>query len=179
MANTGNVSQASNAAPPKPAAKATGGGVSPWIQGLACGVLATIATPTALVAGVLLAPSAVMLLFDKETGKPVARCMILCGLTASVQPEIALWNSGHTMQAALQQIGEADTLVTAWLAQACGWLLTQMAALVTALLQSAEAARQTQRLRARRAALEESWGIAQADDGGNAQEAAGADARAS
>lgn len=141
------------------AATATGGGVSPWIQGLACGVLATIATPTALVAAVLLAPAAAMLLFDKEGGKPLVRCMLLCGVTACVHPVMALWAGGHTMQLALRQIGDTQTLAFAWVAQACGWLLVQLAMLVTALLQSAELARRGIRLRAERKALEQTWGI--------------------
>ncbi len=51
-----------------------------WLQGLACGALACLATATALLLVALLAPGLIMWTLDKEVGKANARAMLLCGI---------------------------------------------------------------------------------------------------
>src|ERR1700722_10136739 len=71
-----------------------------WLQGLLCGALVTLATPTALLLGVLLGPALLVAFLDTEQGKPVGRSVVLFSMAASVQPLKSLWVSGHTMQVA-------------------------------------------------------------------------------
>lgn len=139
-------------------------GVSPWVQGLACGILVAVATPTAILAGTLLAPSALMLVVDKAQGKPITRCMILCGLAASVRAIVELWSGGHTTDVALRLIADPDTLLFAWVSQAAGWVLVEIASIATNLLQSVRVKSEIAALRKDRAELEQTWGIAPAPD---------------
>ena len=48
-----------------------------WLQGLLCGALATLATPTALLLGVLLAPALLAIALDQDAGRPRARSIAL------------------------------------------------------------------------------------------------------
>jgi len=62
-----------------------------WLQGLVVGALVALATSTALLLAVLLAPAMVAFIFDRAPGRPVARSVALCGMAACVGPELALW----------------------------------------------------------------------------------------
>src|SRR5690242_21889322 len=77
-----------------------------WLQGLLCGALATLATPTALLLGVLLGPSLLAVAFDGEPGRPVGRSVALFSMAASVQPLKTLWLSGHTMHVSAGLVGD-------------------------------------------------------------------------
>lgn len=57
-----------------------------WLQGLLCGALATLATPTALLLGVLLAPALLAIALDQDPGRPRARSIALFSMAASVGP---------------------------------------------------------------------------------------------
>jgi hypothetical protein len=57
-----------------------------WLQGLLCGALATIATPTAVLLGVLLGPALLAMLLDREPGRPTGRSVALFAMAASVAP---------------------------------------------------------------------------------------------
>ncbi len=52
-----------------------------WLQGLLCGAMATLATPTALLLGVLLGPALLAILFDHEfrTGTRPQHCAVQHG----------------------------------------------------------------------------------------------------
>jgi hypothetical protein len=130
-----------------------------WLQGLLCGALATLATPTALLLAVLLAPAIVAMLFDREPGRPRARSIALCGMAASVDPLRALWTSGHSIEVASALLGNLQIVGTAWSAAAGGWLLAEIMPLaVRAVLEALSIAR-TSRLQAERARLIEAWGL--------------------
>src|ERR1700753_3961609 len=77
-----------------------------WLQGLLCGALATLATPTALLLGVLLGPALLAVAFDSEPGRPVGRSVALFSMAASVRPLKTLWMSGHTMPVAAGLVGD-------------------------------------------------------------------------
>ena len=135
-------------------------GALPWGLGLLSGVLVVVATPTAALVGGLLAPTLLTVMFDTADGKPIARCVAMCGLAAAVFPLAALWTQGHAMELSLSLLSDPLNLVTAWTAQGAGWLLAQLAPLLTSALQSASAAARVARLQAARARLAEEWGIA-------------------
>ena len=134
-------------------------GSQTWLLGMGCGALATLATPTAVLAGLLLAPALVAWLLDSTPARGVARPMLLCGLAAAVRPMLALWVGGHTMAISLDLAGDLSTLGLAWAAQASAWLVGELAPLAVGLAQAARTRARIARLRAERARLEQEWGI--------------------
>jgi hypothetical protein len=141
------------------AAKPRSGLSGMWILGLACGLLATLATPTAILAGLLLAPGALAWLFDREPGRPAARPVLLCGMAAAIHPLVSLWTLGQTVPNALALAGDLSSLALAWAAQASGWLASEVVPLAATLLAEAGARARARRLRNERTALEEEWGL--------------------
>jgi hypothetical protein len=130
-----------------------------WLQGLLCGAVATLATPTALLLGVLLAPALLATVLDQEPARPRARSIALCGMAASVGPLRTLWISGHSLATASALLGNVQIVGTAWSAAAGGWLLAEITPLaVRAALEALSIAR-TSRLEAERARLTEAWGL--------------------
>jgi len=130
-----------------------------WLAGLACGALVTLATPTAVVAGILLAPGLLAVMLDQSPGKPTARSVMLFGLAATVQPLALLWRTGHHLGTALDLAGDTTVLATAWAAQGGAWLLCELTPLIITLTMEAVSRGRAARLRAARAAYEEQWGL--------------------
>ena len=130
-----------------------------WLQGLLCGALVTLATPTALLLSVLLGPALLVAFLDTEQGKPVGRSVVLFSMAASVQPLKSLWVSGHTMQVATTLASDFHVIGIAWIAAAAGWLLVQILPIaVRSLLEALGLARSAQ-LRAERTKLVSEWGL--------------------
>lgn len=138
-----------------------------WLQGLLCGVLAALATPTALVLGALLAPGIVAVALDRAPGRPVARSMLLFGLSATVVPLISLWKTGHTLEVASALASDPGRLAIAWAAAGAGWLLAQLAPTLVRLALDSAAVSRRRRLQALRARYAEEWGVS--DAGGDAE----------
>ena len=130
-----------------------------WLQGLGCGAMATLAPGFAVLLASLLAPGLSALLFDREPGRPMARCVLLAGLTTCVQPVQALWSNGQTLNAALALLANFQTLGTAWSAAAAGWLLVELAPLASRLVLDAIARSRAARLRTQRQELIDAWGF--------------------
>ncbi|MBN9510402.1 MAG: hypothetical protein J0I21_14980 [Alphaproteobacteria bacterium] len=143
--------------------KARGRGSGLWLGGLACGAVITLATPTAVLAGLLLAPAGLAWVLDRAPDRPTARPMLLCGLAATVQPMATLWLTGHGMETALATAADLATLAVAWAAQAAGWLLSELAPFVAGLAIEARARARGAKLRAERRRLEEEWGLPAAE----------------
>jgi hypothetical protein len=89
-----------------------------WLQGLLCGAMVTLATPTALLLGVLLCPAVLALVLDRQPGRPKARGVALFNMAAAVDPLRTLWMSGHSMSNASALLGDMRILGTAWSAAA-------------------------------------------------------------
>ena len=140
-----------------------------WIQGLVCGAMVTLATPTAVLAGVLLLPALIVHFIDDTPGRPVLRAVLLFGLAASLRPLLALWTGGHTMQTSMALLSDIATPALAWSAQGGAWLLTQLLPLLVRVTLEARKKVAVARLRAERARLAAAWGLPPPDDGGDAQ----------
>ena len=138
---------------------AAGRGSGLWLQGLVCGALVTLATPTALLGGVLLLPALVVYLAEDTEGRPALRAVLLFGLAASLRPLLALWAGGHSMDLSLSLLSDFATPVLAWSAQGAGWLLSQLIPLLIRLTLEAQARIDIARLRAERTKLGEEWGL--------------------
>ena len=136
-----------------------------WLQGLLCGAMVTLATPTALLLGVLLAPALFAIALDREPGKPRARSIALCCMAAAVEPLRTLWTTGHRMATATALLSDPHTVGIAWSAAAAGRLLAEATPIaVRAALEALSTAR-TARLRAQRTGLVEAWGLEPPPDG--------------
>ena len=136
-----------------------------WLQGLLCGALVTLATPTALLLAVLLGPALLALFFDRQPGRCVARSVALCSMAVSVDPLRQPWGAGHTMSAATAILANLHTVGVAWTAAAGGWLLAEIVPIgVRAMLEAMTISRAA-RLRAARARLVEEWGLESPDPG--------------
>jgi len=132
-------------------------GSSLWLLGLACGALATLATSTTLLAGVLLIPTVLVAALDRTPGKPVARAVLLYGLAGLALPLMDLWNGGRSMEQGWGLVTDPMVVATAWAAQAAGWLLAELAPLVVRILLDLKAVAQTAKLRSERTALAADW----------------------
>jgi hypothetical protein len=135
-----------------------------WLQGLLCGAMATLATPTALLMAVLLGPALLAILLDHEPGRPRARSIALCSMAASIDPLRTLWTVGHTIATAMALLSNIRVVGLAWSAAAVGWLLAEIIPIgVRATLEGASVARAS-RLKAERAKLVETWGLNAPED---------------
>jgi len=144
----------------KPGAAAARRGSGRWLQGLACGALLTLATPTALMAGVLLLPAVVVYLADDGEGRATLRAVLLFGLAGSLRPMLALWTGGHTVAIALSLLSDMAVPALAWSAQGAGWLLAQAIPVAIRVALDAQASVEIARIRAERAKLAQAWGLA-------------------
>jgi hypothetical protein len=133
-----------------------------WLQGLLCGAMVTLATPTALLLGVLLGPALLATALDRQPGRPRARSIALCSMAASVGPLRTLWMGGHTMSIASALAGNTRVVAAAWTAAAAGWLLAELAPLGVRMALEALSIARAARLRAARARLVEDWGFGSA-----------------
>ena len=130
-----------------------------WLQGLVCGALATVATPTALLVAGLLAPVGLALFLDRVPGRPVVRTVLLFGLAGGIGSLRALWGAGHSVSIALALLGDPAALLPAWGAAAIGWLLAELAPLGVRMGLEIACRSRIGQLRAARARYEAEWGL--------------------
>lgn len=128
-----------------------------WLQGLLCGALAAVATPLALLLGVLLAPAAVAAMLEAQPGRPASRSLLLFGLSASVGPVRRLWAQGDTMGSSLGLLSDPRVLVVAWGAAAAAWVLFELAPMGMSLALAGASHARAKRLRTARERLLEEW----------------------
>lgn len=143
---------------------------SGWVAGLLCGALLALATSLAMVLAILLLPGLLAQVLDRARGKPAARAMLLFGGCGCVGPLREVWagspSAGSATDAAWNVIASPDVLATAWLAAAGGWLLSELAPVLTGAALAAAEARRLDRLRAAKAEYEREWELALPADGG-------------
>jgi hypothetical protein len=131
--------------------------VALWPFGLALAGAAAVAPPSAVLAGVLLAPALLALLADRAPGRPVGRCVLLFALAGAIPALFALWRAGHGMAMAVALLGETTPVLRAWGAAGLGWLVAELAPPLARVAMEALAARAAQRLRAARSEAEREW----------------------
>lgn len=130
-----------------------------WLQGLLCGALATLATPTAVLLAVLFSPALLATLLDRQPGHPIARCVVLCSLSAIVGPVGLLWSAGHTMEAAITLACDVEVVGTAWAAAAAGWLLAELLPVGVRMVLEVASRSRAVALGIARQRLETEWGL--------------------
>ncbi len=134
--------------------------ISTWLQGVACGVLFIVATPTAVLGVLLLMPTLLSFVADREQGRAVTRAVVLFGFAGSCAPFVSLWHTAHGMEDVWLLITDIRTLAIAWSAQALGWLLAQILPFFIGLIGEAKIRMEIARLQKRRDALAEEWSSA-------------------
>ncbi len=130
-----------------------------WLLGVGSGLLAALATPTAVLGGLLLAPALLALMFDASPERSLARPILFCGLAAALRPLLALWAEGHTIANGLALAADPATLGLAWAAQAGAWLAGEVLPLTVGLVQEGRSRARIAQLRRARAQLEQEWGL--------------------
>lgn len=142
----------------KSESSARAGGTSTiWLQGLVCGALVTLATPLALLLAVLLAPAIVTGLLESQPGRPVARALLLFGLSASVDPAHRLLAAGDLMSVSVGLVSEPRVLGMAWGTAAGTWVLLELIPVLLGLALEAHSQRIAARLQVQRERLMENW----------------------
>jgi hypothetical protein len=128
-----------------------------WLQGLCCGAVVCLATPTALLLGVLLLPGLVAFKLDREIVNPVSRAVLFGGGALSVATVQELWLRGHTMAISLELLEAPGVIAWAWAGACAGWLLREGTWLALGLTAEITASRQTGKLTAERVSLQSEW----------------------
>ncbi len=130
-----------------------------YLGGLACGAVATLATPTALLGATLLLPTLLVLVAAPAPGRPVARCMALFGLAGALPALATLWRGPGGMGMAVAEACDIGALATAWAAQAGAWLLAEGLPVVGRIAIDLGTAARERRLRAERVRIVEEWSL--------------------
>jgi len=138
-----------------------------WLQGLVCGAALTLAPAIAVLALVLLAPGLFVYAIEETAGKPVGRAMLLLGAAASFGPLRTLWDSGNTLDGAINLISDPVHLGMAWVVAGSGWLFGELIQIVGREVLEVMARHRAAALRQERTRLEAEWGsLSQAGSAG-------------
>lgn len=129
-----------------------------WLPVLLAAIGIVLAPPSALLAILLLLPTAMAWTADSSPGRATTRAVMLFGLAASCGPFDMLWRSGHRLDAAITLITDLRVVSIAWAAQAGGWLLTQLLPLIVGAWFESEIRLGVIRLETRKNSLLEEWG---------------------
>jgi len=123
----------------------------------ACAGVLIFAAPTALLATLLLLPTALAWAGDTSDQRGGSSAVLLFGLAAAMPSLIALWNSGHELADAAALGLDLRTLARCWAAQACGWLIGELVpTMLTASLKT-QASRRQLSLTQQRDQIESEW----------------------
>lgn len=130
-----------------------------WLGGLGCGVLIMVNPASGLLLAVLLSPSVLMRVLDREPERSASRVVFLSNLAGSVGAVVALWRDGvPTLATAFDILTVPSTIALAWAAAAAGWLGSELAAQAALAWLSAGARRQMRETRIAVDKLVAEWG---------------------
>lgn len=138
-----------------------------WVQGLMCGGLVAWLPATATLGAILLAPGLIAYVADRGPTRAVGRAVCLFGAVIVPHSLIALWHAGNSLATSLAMAGDMRRVASAWAIQAAGWLLVELAPVLTRLVLDAKAQARIATLRRQRVRLEDEWGLAHRPDGGD------------
>ncbi len=135
-----------------------------WVQGLICGGLVAWLPATATLGAILLAPGLIAYIADRSPSRAVGRAVCLFGAVMASHSLLALWHAGNSMAASLGMAGDMRRVASAWAIQAAGWLLVELAPVLTRLVLDAKAQARIATLRRQRVVLEDEWNLAPRTD---------------
>jgi hypothetical protein len=96
-----------------------------WLLGMICGAVLAFATPTALLAGFLLAPAILVAVCDRVPGRATTRCVFIASTGLAFGPVWHLNAGGATLGMAFDMLLEPNVLCPAWLAGASAWAVCE------------------------------------------------------
>jgi hypothetical protein len=96
-----------------------------WLMGMACGAILAFATPTALLAGVLMAPAILVSLLDAYPGRATTRAVFVATAGPAFGPIWHLNAGGATLALTVDMLCEPTVLCPAWLAGGCAWAVCE------------------------------------------------------
>ena len=150
------------------AEKAGGHGQPSWLRGLGCGVFIMLNPASGLLLAVLLSPSVLMRVLDREPERSASRVVFLSNLAGTVGAVVALWREGvPTLASTFDVLAMPATIATAWAAAAAGWLGSELASQLALAWLSAGARRQMRDARAAADLLVAEWGEPEPGDSGS------------
>lgn len=128
-----------------------------WLAVLVTMIATVLAPANAALGIMLLLPTAMAWIADREPGRPTARVVLLFGLAAACVPFDTLWHTGGRLPTAVALATDVRILAIAWVAQAGGWLLTQLLPLLIGTWVEAQTQAQINRRAKRKAELLQEW----------------------
>jgi hypothetical protein len=135
------------------------GGLIVLLLALAGGGLIALSPDIALPLAVLLLPGLIALTLDRSPGCGVARAMLLFQGAACVHPAMKAWYGCAGIDGCMSYLAEWRSVLTAWLAAAAAWTLSQILPLGLRMLEDYRMRLRSAFLVARRQALVEEWGL--------------------
>ena len=143
---------------PRPTASGSKGrGLSRLIGLALVAAVAISATPSALLVAVLLLPTVLAWIADRQPGRPCARVVMLFGAAAACPDLDRLWQLGNELDVAIVLATDIRQLAIAWAGQAGGWLLIQLLVFVSGQAADARNTLTSSRLMRRRETLLAEW----------------------
>jgi hypothetical protein len=130
-----------------------------WLLGMVCGAVLAFATPTALLAGVLLAPAFLTAVFDRQPRRPVTRVVFVSCAGFTFGPVWHLNSFGASIGQALDMLTDPAVLCPAWLAGACGWAVCEVLPLLLYSVADRQATGQVAALIKEAETLQKEWDL--------------------
>ena len=152
---------AAKAAAKAVAPAAGGAGTATWLLGAICGAAFAFATPSAILAGILLAPVVLAAVFDTERRRPVARVVFVAAAGFTVGPVWHLNMAEPSVAQALDMLCDPAILCPPWLAGGFGWGVCVLLPMVLSRAVEQRATAQIHSLQAEQKALREAWDLSE------------------
>ncbi len=105
-----------------------------WWHGMLGGMLLMVSPGAALLLAALAAPVLLVLVADTTPRRALSRTVTLFCIAGAVDPLRAFLSMSHDLDAAMQLLIRPATILLAWAAAGCGWLLDETCNLSATLL---------------------------------------------
>ena len=130
-----------------------------WWHGMLGGMLLMVSPGAALLLVALAAPVLLVLVGDVTPRRALTRTVMLFCAAGAIDPLRAFLTMGHDLATATDLLARPTTILLAWAAAGCGWLLDESCGLCTTLLEKMKMARRSKALEAELLAVRIEWEI--------------------
>ncbi len=128
-----------------------------WWHGMLGGMLLMVSPATALLLAALAAPVLLVLVADTTPRRTLTRTVMLFCVAGAIDPLRVFLSMGHDLGTAVELLARPATLLLAWAAAGCGWLLDEACSLGATLLTRMKLASQGRTLEGELTALRAEW----------------------
>ena len=130
-----------------------------WWHGMLGGMLLMVSPGAALLLAALAAPVLLVLVADTTPRRALTRTVTLFCVAGAIDPLRVFLSMDHDLAAAMELLTHPATILLAWTAAACGWLLDEISGLCATLLTKMKAAGRAKALEAELMAMRAEWEI--------------------